>query len=393
MDAAGAGGTFLRETMNELTDAGAGRQVRAVVGKDDIAGEVRNAADSLDVFVTPGEASGRADLLAMERGMTVSGVGDFSKKIAGRLQTRTGTISQTLEETIESVARRSEADAEAIGQGYAALQALNISNRFKTTVANDPILSQAWESMHKNKAYKGDLNTLPDNSAGQLDIFKQFLYEKAEKLKRSGNKKHAMRLDEFRTRMVQDLDTLVPEYGRARGLAQLNIVNKKMQLAVKQGRNRVRDVDGGYTTDVLDFFKKTMKSEQDYEDLMRGLSAVPEAQTKLTQIREILTAIEGSGINKVFRGPSERAGMRGTSGWGKGGAVALTGFDFLRGKNTDAVLDYITDPKYTSELLDTVTPTMMQKHTPEAMRILAKVFGRIGAGGITPEYSDDLPQE
>lgn len=386
VDGIAAGSRFVRNTVDEITPSGARRQVKGNVGVEDIQGNVKDAADDLGVFVTPAEASGRADLHGMEHALTIDRVDDFSKKIAGRLEHRTQKLSQTLEDTIESVARKDPASAQKIADGYAKLNALNLSRRFVTHVEGDEILAKAWNKMHRSADYAGDLKRLPDNSAGQLDVFKQFLYERGQQLKKKGRYKHAKHLDDFRTRMVKDLDAVVPEYGEARALSQLNIVNRTMQDAIKKGKNLTRRTeDGSYTTSAVDFFRKMMKSEQDYEDLMRAMSAVPESQRKLTQVREILAATEKSGIEKVFHGAPNKSGLRGTSGFGKAGALTISGFDALRGLNTDHVIEFITNPSYSADLLQSVDPGLIKRNLPLALDFFSKSMARVGAGAATPE--------
>ena len=381
-----AAGGLVRDTIREVTAEGGRKTIRSAISKSDL-GPQQEAAERLGVFLTPGEAvPGRPDIIAAERGFSVEGIDDFSKIITGRLADRTSKISTQLVDVIESVSKRDPESAAKIAKGYTDLASLKISRKFYNGLQENPRILDEWNRMNKSKDWMLEMQKYPKDSAGRLDTFKSYLFERSEKLRAAGKKKAANNITDFNTKMIDQLDGLVPSYPAARGLAQLNIVSRQLNDVLDKSKVKVLDTETGeFTTDAIDFFRKTMKSDRDFSDLMKGLRSAPEARQKLTDIRAVLGSIEGSPINKVFASEGRKTPVRGTSGFGKAGAVALSGADFLRGRHNRAVVEYITNPIYTTELLDDLTPGFMARNSEAAVNRLNVIFSRIGAQGITPE--------
>ena len=383
-----AAGRFIKSTADELTAGGAQRKIKGVVGLEDIRGEATDAAEGIGVWLTPGEASGRADLKAFERGLSVDTVDDFSKTIAARISDRSNKIKETLDDVIQQIGRHSPEDATKIAKGYADLSNLRISSKFYQNLEQQPFIKGLWNKMQNTPEYAAELSKIPPNSAARLDTFKNFLWERSKKMKKAQKSKAAKVVDDFRVNLVNQLDTMVPSYSEARGLAQLNIAQRKMNKGLAKTKGRVRSLDGGSDVDVMQFYRNTFKSDQDFADLMEALSSVPAAQKKLTQVRTVLNAIEGSGINNIFTKSKDAVKTKGTAGLGVQGAVGLSGLEFLQGRHNKALVDYITNPNYTADLLESVKPTKLRKLSGETYRVLTKVLTRIGSANATPEATE-----
>lgn len=391
--AVSGGSRILKNTINELTEAGGGRQIKNMVSKADLDTPVQKVAEDLGTWLTPSEASGRLDLKAMESGLKIRGGTESSKLLANRLKNRTVKISDSIESVLESVSQKNPSAAAFIKKGYKNLADTRVSPEYyNKKIFSNPVIRREWKKFSNSPDWKAQLQDVPKTSAKRLDEFKRYLLERESSLFKNEKKQAAKNLSEFRKSMVNDLDAMVPEYGVARGMSQLNIIYDKLAKAASKSTQKTRDVDGVWTTDAIDLFKRTFKSDEQYNDLMRGLNKLPDAQKKLTDLRNILLAIEDSPVNKSFSSSLEKGiEPAGTGGLGFAGAVAQGVGKTAKSRNLESMLLFITDPRFKSSLLDDLDPTMFQKSSPAALESFNKLSSRMSALTATPEPEENEP--
>jgi hypothetical protein len=375
------------DLLNEFTEKGAKKQIRDLVTRADLDTPLAKISDELGVWLTPSEITGRADLTAFERGLSVASNTPAAKVLADRLSKRTAIITANLDDIIAETSQNNPQAAKLMQSGYDALKSTKLSPKYiREEILNDPFIRSQWKTMHKSQAWQGELDGLDKLSAGKMDVFKRFLQEKEEKFFKAGTKQASKTLGNFRKKMVNDMDAFVPEYALSRSMAQLKIISNKLTGSSKKSLRKVRNLDGEYSTDVIDIFRREFKSDADFESMLRGLDKLPNAQRKLSQVRDVLQALEQSPVSKVFKASvASNVESSGTAGKGLTGAITLGIAKFFRSGNSERIMSYITDPKYVDDLLEGINPSVLSKVTPAAGEAINKILSRITALEASPD--------
>lgn len=379
-------------------------KVQQIVGREDIDTGVQNIADEYGIQLTPGEASGLQEVLAAEEGlrtMTPEAATQLGRFIRGRM----GKIDMRVNELLEDIISNEPVVAERIVQGYNNLSRTKLKDNvvdglFDLRVADPktgreinlgPMADQYFNKMKRTQGWATQLEGVPDKSALQFDMFKRFLDEEQDKLFKAGKTQASRNIQLYKDKMVEQLDYLVPDYANTRSLAGLSITRSNLQKELDQIPTKQKAIGAtGETievTDPIEFFKKTMKKDSDFETLKRKLSASPNAVEKLTKLRTLLSAIEKSPMQRMVSATGETLPETGGGGslGGQAGAATYSALNFFQRKRSEEMINYITNDNWGADLLDSVDPTMLEKGGVAAYEQLSRILSRTAALATVPE--------
>jgi hypothetical protein len=373
-------------------------QVRRMVGTEDLDPKITSVANEYGIKLTPAEASGLQEVAKFEESLSTASV-EASRELGKSIRGRMGKIDAMTNDLMEAIVRDEPAVAVKLKEGYGRLSQIKLKPEAKKQLFNLEVTNPQtgatinlgkqvgepyYKKMLKDSAWAGEFNSYPKDSLMQLDVFKRYLQEQEKKMFDAGKGKLSKNITDFRQSMVAGMDDLSPSYAPTRQLAQLSIARKFLQTERDKLKVTQRALtEGGDTIDVIDpveFYKKTFKSEKDFNELSRKLSASPEAVKKLSQLRTILGAIENSPINRQMTGALEQSPQPAGGGVGGVGAAATLSFlDFYQRKRSSDMINYITNNDWSSDLLESVEPSALQKGSVEAYNQLSKLLSRVGA--------------
>jgi len=413
--AAGTGTTAVLQAVPRVVKAGVdflkpprGR-VQQIVGREDIDTAIQRIADEYGIQLTPGEASGLQEVLAVEEGlrtMTPEASRELGKFIRGRM----GKIDIKINDLLEEIISDEPIVAEKILQGYKNLSTTRlkpeaINSLFSLKVADrtsgkeinlGPLGRRYYEKMKRDSGWSTQLDNVPKNSALEFDMFKRYLDEQQSKLFKAGKTQAAKNIESFKQEMVAGLDELVPDYAATRVLSGLTITRKALQKELDAIPTKQKAISTtGETIEVVDpvsFFQRTMKKDSDFDDLKRKLSSSPKAVEKLEKLRKILSAIEKSPLQRQIAGVGDEVPTPSGGGafGGATGAAVFSGLDFFQKKRSEQMIEYITNENWSADILETVDPTALRKGSVEAYNQLVNILSRVSATTLTPE---PVPQQ
>lgn len=382
-------------------------QVKRIVSRSDLDQETMRVADEYGIFITPGEASGLQEVLKTEASLKMrspEGATELGKAIRGRL----GKIDAQTQLLVRNLIEEEPQVAMQLQQGYDILRNTRISDRGLNNLFSmrvdvngtskplGPIGKRYYDQMLKNKDWQAQLDGVPKNSAYTLDIFKRYLDEQQQRLTSNNKGQAAKNVKDFKEAMLENMDQIIPSYAGTRQLAQLSITRKSMQdtlnkIPVKQVAIDPATNSRVEITDPVEFYKKTFKSDADFNEIKRKLSSSPNAVEKLTKLRKIFRAIEDSPLQKQITGIADEAPQ--PAGGGVGGieaAVAFSGLDFFSKKRSEQIIKYITNENWSANLLEDLEPSMFRKASDVGYRRLTQVLSRVGGAEQSPEMQADI---
>lgn len=378
--AARGGYRSAKEFAQGFTKAGAKKAVTDFVSQADVAVPT-GAARRLGTFLTPGEASKLDDVIAQEKTiqLTREGLSD----LAVRLRGREGTLNTRIMEFVEDIAPDDPKRAMLISQGYDTLASTRMAPKFFQKIADDPILGPEWQRFVRDPSYRPDIASFADDSAARVDVFRNFLYEKAERLSKAGKGRAARNLTDARTELTDTLDLLLPDFAVARREASLNITQRNMLSRLSKVKGtRAFDPDGTPITTPTDFYRTFLKDDKSFNDLLFNLRDMPDAIQKATDLRLVLSHTENSPLSSLFR-VGDPLHSAPTFGFGAKGVAASKGLAALNKRYNEALVEFITNPNYTSELLATPAALASRREAPattaKAIDGLNTVLARIAA--------------
>ena len=151
----------------------------------------------------------------------------------------------------------------------------NMKPQVVNQLKSDPLISDAFEAVSKDKAWQRKLEGKPENSFAYLDKVRKELSDQEGKLLRSGEKSKAAEYTDARNSLTDVMDNASPAYKKARVEAQKSIIRSQMEKKLKTG-----EIKG------TEFYKKFIKNENKFNDLHSSLKNVPEAQKMLSDMKD-----------------------------------------------------------------------------------------------------------
>lgn len=221
-------------------------------------------------FLTPGEAMLSPFQAAKEAniGKTTSG----AKLLYEKGKQRVGTEASAINNLLDTVY---DADTLAPEKNAAYEETMNkaVPDEFMTKWKQNPIVEWAINQMETKPTYKSELKDVPKNSFEYWNIVKRVIsdLEKGEAKGMQGFSSNAA--TKIRNNMVGEMDSLEPRYEDARNIAEREFTRKDLEKVFDK------------KSMTLNNFWSFLKSEKEFNKVMRKLDAFPEAQQKLRDIR------------------------------------------------------------------------------------------------------------
>ena len=347
------------------------------------------AARNLDTFLSPGEATNFNELISREKGMVLSN--DLMTKLGVDIRKRTDTLHESIKEVIENMAPDTPERAKLVQEGYEALAATRMSPKLiKAITKDDPVMSREYKRFINDKDYKPFIDSVPEDSMAVLDKFQKYLNDRKEVLFRKGKGEVADVIKGKREAIRDLLDVTVPEYAVARREAQLNIMKRNLNKGIDSLKTAARDAEGNPVTTPVQFYQKFLKSDEDFSKIIDNLQDNPEAVQKFTDLRTVLSGIEGSPLEKAFarREPLQTAR---TGGLGLfPGLLLFESIGAVRHRFNEGIIEAVTDPSFSAEALQEAA-RLAKSGTPEGIRAAAEALVKFSARGLAKDSSEPTP--
>ena len=344
--------------------------------------ELDAAAEEIGVFLSPAERTKTlAQLQDAEKGIRLDDQSALDLQIA--LQGRERTVQKTIKELAEEIAPQTGKDgarrAQAITEGYQAIAALPLPKSLINKVRNDDILSESLDDMLTGNSRASKIaqmeikklrggqalidnangvavadDVLNDVSLSVMDVFNKFVKEEVSTIANANNGKIG-RVGRYMNNSLKEtmdlVDSASPEYALARREASLNFARSNLEKRISKIKGGAIDEVGEAIPSSVQFFRSTLKSQNDFDNLLRELGDNHPARKKAAQLRVVLGAMENSPLEKVFRKTDPTGSISGGSFGKTGVALKLVGAAQRR-NYYKGMVDYITDPNITDSLLD-----------------------------------------
>lgn len=347
--------------------------------------ELDAAAAEIGVFLSPAE---RAKTLAKLRETEVSirledeNALDLQILLQGRERTAQKTIKELAEEIAPQTGKDGAIRAQAITEGYQAISALTLPKYLKRKILNDDILSDSFNDMLAGNSRMSKLaqmeikklrggqalidnakgvavadDVLDDVSLAVMDVFNKFIKEEVSTIASANNGrigKAGNYMNSSIGEIMDFVDLASPEYALGKREASLNFARSNLEERISKIKGGAVDEVGEAIPSSIQFFRSTLKSQKDFDDLLRELGDNHPARKKAAQLRIVLGAMENSPLEKVFKKTEPTGSISGGSFGKTGVGLKLVGAAQRR-TYYKGMVDYITDPNITDSLLDDIT--------------------------------------
>ena len=306
------------------------------------------AAKGIGVFLSPAERTRLPLVVDLEK--TISLPKDTALNFQVKLLEREKTLDTSIKKLIQDIAPESPARAAAIKEGYDLIARTEMPAELLSKIEGDMVLGPQYKKMLRDTGFAPELAKIPENSLARLDTFQKFLRERAGVLDKS-KPTSARNLREAREELITVLDTALKPYAVARREAQLNIIRKNIEDKTAGIKGTLIDTETGTRTpSAVQFYQKFLKSDKDFNDLIRNLDDSSDAAIKASQLRVVLSSIENTPLEKVFSSTEPLSSSR-TLGMGKVGIAVSNFAENLRKQYSEGMLEYITNPNLSDDLL------------------------------------------
>lgn len=187
----------------------------------------------------------------------------------------TSAASKIINEKKEALRLEAEPFYEA-----AKLETIN-PNKFNSLL-RDSNIQHSYTRVLKSPVYASDLEKLPKNSIGVLDLVKRNLYDREQALFAKGKTDQASRIAEARRNLTSAMDEVSPTYKKARGIytEDMPAIKELEESTIGQiSKMKGKDLDKVSST----IFNRNMAQER-FEDIRNKISAEdPEAWSLLVK--------------------------------------------------------------------------------------------------------------
>ncbi len=315
-------------------------------------------------YLTPAEASGNPFVAAQQgaAGKTEGG----SQLLYGKGQERLESEKKSIDNLYQSIFDKEKLSPE-VDKLYKASYQASIPDQALNKLKKNQVIKQAMKDVTKSPAYKEELKDVPKNSIGYLDIVKQALDDMEEK----APQKKARIIKRHRNNLLEQMDSVSPEYKQARGLAEREIVRKKLEDSLNEANVRGTS-----------FFNANLKNDKRYEKLLFSLRNVPDAQEKLKDMKLV--------FSDLINPPTVRtaAGLAKT-GMTQERNSKLAMYNYLKdklsnGKYDKAAITLMTSPTWDQELAKIISEKNKVPRVAKMADLLSKI-----SGTMTSDYENN----
>lgn len=182
---------------------------------------------------------------------------------------------KSINKLLDTIFDKSTASNNKVRDLYQTAYKWNMKPEVVNNLKSDPLISEAFETVSKDKAWQRKLEGKPENSFAYLDKVRKELSDQEGKLLKSGEKSKAAEYTEARNNLTNVMDDSAPVYAKARAEAQKSIIRSQIEKKLKNG-----EIKGS------EFYKKFIRNENKFNDLHSSLKNVPEAQSMLNDMKQ-----------------------------------------------------------------------------------------------------------
>lgn len=239
---------------------------------EDVAPSVE-AAKRLETPLRPSEASRNPYIAGIEGKYQRTSEAAYESTKLG--MERIGKEKESINNLLNTIYDKSTASKNRIQELYQKAYKWNLKSESINKLKEDPIISDAFDSVSKDSAWQRKMKEIPENNYAYLDKVRKEISDKENKLLRSGEKSKAAEYTDARNQLVDFMDSSVPDYAKARQEAQKSII--RSQIEKKLGTGEIKGTE---------FFKKIIKNDNKFDNLVKSLKNVPDAQKQLQDMKE-----------------------------------------------------------------------------------------------------------
>lgn len=230
------------------------------------------ASERLGTPLRPSEASGNPFLAGLEGKYPRTREAAFENVELG--MERVGQEKSAINKLLNTIYDKSTAANNKVRDLYQSAYRWNMKPEVVNQLKQDPLISEAFDTVSKDKAWQRKIQGAPESNFAYLDKVRKALGDEESKLIRSGEKSKAKEYTEARNNLSNVMDNASPAYKQARAEAQKSIIRSQLEKKLKTG-----EIKG------TEFYKKIIKNETKFDDLVRSLDKVPEAQSMLKDMK------------------------------------------------------------------------------------------------------------
>lgn len=251
--------------------------------------EVVEAANRLGLdYVTPGEASGFGYVGKQEGkiGNTLEGSKLREKKAKSRAESEEVVINDFLNKLDDKI--ELPKDKQAL---YDSVMGNKVPQDFVLDqISNNEIIEKAIKNVETDPVYRQALKGVPADSFKYWDQIKKALDDMEE----SAMGKHrestfkSKTIGETRKNLIKKMDTIDPNYAKARKLGQRSILRREIEHGFDK-----KDMTG------KNFYNTVIKSKSNFEKLYNDLSEFPEMQQQLNDMKTVFPNLMGTADAKA----------------------------------------------------------------------------------------------
>lgn len=254
-----------------LTTKGAGLETLEHLNESDIIPAIE-ASKRLGTPITPAEASGNPFVGRIEGQFGRTGESAAEKTRIGleRINKQKNAINDLLDSIYDKKLTSTNKIKDLYTDAYKHDLDPSIVNVFK----QDPIIEDAFKQVSKDKAWRRKLSGIPENNFAYLDKVKKVISNEESKLLRAGENEKSSEYTDARNKLLEVMDSSNPNYKIAREEAQKSIIRSQLQKSLNTS-----EIKG------TNFYNKILRNENKFNDLINSLKNVPEAQSKLRDMR------------------------------------------------------------------------------------------------------------
>lgn len=230
----------------------------------------------LGTAIRPSEASNNVFLGRLEGNIPSTSAG--AQEMAAQEAIRTKDQQRAINNLLDTIHADTPEAKTAIRSAYKNANQWNMKPEFMDAINDDPIVQAAMKDVDKQPAYQKGLRGIPKNNVMYLDRVKRAMDDMESAAINVGNKEQAKIIGDTRREFYNAIDNSVPEYARARGLAERSIVRSNISKLLRQGQNK--EING------YNFFRKVIANDEQYQKLYQSLRNAPDAQKQLQAMKQ-----------------------------------------------------------------------------------------------------------
>jgi len=220
---------------------------------------------------------------------------------------------------------------------------------------NNEIIKQAQKDVMSKAAYREKLKNVPEDSFAYWDHVKKALDDMAE----GAPKSEARLINDTKKSLVEEMDTISPQYKEARSLEERKFTRQGLEKALDKAK-----IHSG------EAFYKALQSEEKFNKLLRNTRNVPGAEQKLKDMRELFGDLSKPPSIKTARGLESTGMFQNRNDWDALKHV----FEnmFTKGKFDKEAVDFITSKDWDKQLAEINKITDKQKRMAKVIEVFGK---------------------